>query len=468
MMKRHIRTAILVLAVTGIAVAGGTAGSVDTGFGTNGVLVISGAGANSDSVVFDVEAQPDGKILAAGYAASGVVIDGRETIVWRVQRLLADGQADALFGTSGVATFFGDPGNGGESVRALHVDPSGQIWAGGRAAVVTGTTGRGKKERTTYAAGAVVLRLTSNGVLDASFGDQGEVRLFSDMGSVQGLVPLTGGDVLVLGRGLVTTSSSGGGGNGKGKKGGSGNSSSMGIVIARLDSSGTLDSAYGDNGFARLDLDPASDSDYPTLHGAALQSDGSLVVMTTLSGDTSGPRVGLVRFDASGARDASFGDPAPQVYLRSLAVDAQDRILVTGYYFGDVVIQRYDTDGTAPDASFGTSGEVWLDTSPAAFQTEPLGGNALHVDGTRLIVACMEWVDENAPIDGFHSFAVRLLEDGTLDPNFVGALDGFSARLLAMPSFDAVRMPGGDVVFGGQSYASAPLGDWAIGRICGD
>lgn len=464
-MQRTFLIASVLVATAGAVLASGTAGRVDPGFGTQGVVVIAGAGANSDSVVFDVEAQSDGRILAAGYAASGRFLDGRETIEWRIQRLLEDGRIDPAFGTQGAVRLYGDPGRGGEGVRALHIDAQGGIWAAGRAIVATGTSGRGKKQQTIYDGGAVVVRLHPDGALDTSFGELGEARLFGLMDGVQGLVPLGDGRVLVLGRGPVPADGS----EGRGRKGqGGANAESTGIVIARLDATGRLDPTYGLDGIARLDLDPQGNGDYPTLHGGALQSDGRLVVMTTLHEDYSIPRVGLVRFEPNGARDIGFGTLVSDIYLRSLLVDPLDRIVVAGYESGDVIVRRYTPDAGTGDASFGVAGEVRIGTSANAYQTEPISGHALTWDGARLVLACNEWVDADSSVDGIHTFALRMLEDGTLDPTFAGGPDGFGERLLAMPSFDAARMPNGDFIFGGQSYASDSLADWAIGRVLGN
>jgi uncharacterized delta-60 repeat protein len=439
MTRRILLSLLLVLALAGVGLAAGTAGLVHTGFGTDGVVVHTAKAENGDSTVWQVLAQPDGKIVAVGTGGSGIYFEGRESYDWQIRRLLADGSLDTSFGTNGLVRFFGNAPGSAAQARAALLDGQGRIWVAGRGLFQNGTTGKGKNQRPAYGGGGHVLRL----------------------------VPLSDGDVLVVGEGPVETAGSGSGGKGK-KNGGGGSTSSQGVVIARLDADGTLDTAYGDAGFARADLNPDSNDDTPQLQGARLQSDGSLVVLTDFVGyGGTGPTVGLVRFSSDGARDTTFADPLPDINLRSMTVDVQDRILVAGYYGGDVYVQRYDPDG-ALDTSYGVAGEVIFDTSADAFQTEPLGGRALHFDGSDLLVACVEWVEESAPIDGFHSFAIRVDADGDLVSAYGPDGSGQSERLLAMPARDGVIMPNGDLVFGGVSYASDSLGDWALGRLCGN
>ena len=457
---------LAVLLAAGLAVGAGSAGSVDTGFGVNGVAVYAGATANSDSNVWQVQGLADGRILAAGGGGSGTVFEGTESKAWHIRRLLADGSLDSTFGGTGLVRLYGDVPGTYAQARAALLDGQGRSLIAGRARFFVGTTGKGKKQRSVYEGGAVITRLLADGSVDTSYGVGGDVRLFPEMTNVSAMIATAAGDVLVVGSGAVESASSGTSTKGRGKNGG-GSSSSQGIVIARLDAGGSLDTQYGVDGFARADLNPDGDDDGALLHGARLQSDGSLVLLANFVGyGAEGPRVGLLRFAADGTRDAAFPDPMPDAFIRSMAVDGQDRILLTGYSQDGLHVFRYDADGGV-DGTFGSAGETVIDTTQAAFQTEPLGGRALHLDATGLYLCCIEWVDENQPVDGFHSFLIRLDGSGNVVSTFGSRGDGQSDRLLTMPARDAVVLPSGDIVFGGGSYASATLGDWAVGRICG-
>jgi uncharacterized delta-60 repeat protein len=89
---------------------------------------------------------------------------------------------------------------------------------------------------------------------------------------------------------------------------------------------GDLDSTFGTAGVVTTDVGGALDS----THGVALQSDGKLVVA-----GGAGSRFALLRYDAAGALDPTFGaggrviDAVPWIAL-SVAIDDSGRILTTG------------------------------------------------------------------------------------------------------------------------------------------
>jgi uncharacterized delta-60 repeat protein len=117
-------------------------GSRDPSFGTNGKAV-----ADASGYVTDVLVQPDGKILVVGYASFRVTL----------MRFLQDGAPDPSFGTGGIAL--------------PHLGRSGHDIPGRMALMTDGTV---------LLAGSFdehfgVLRLTSQGKLDGTFGSGGVV-----------------------------------------------------------------------------------------------------------------------------------------------------------------------------------------------------------------------------------------------------------------------------------------------------
>ncbi len=124
-------------------------GSLDTTFDSDG-KVITSLGIND--IAEDLTLQPDGKIIAAG---SGKNSDGDQDFV--LVRYNNDGSLDTTFGLNGrVLTDFGSKEHG----RAVAVQPDGRILM----------TGAGN-DRTTLA----LARYQSNGALDTSFGVNGKV-----------------------------------------------------------------------------------------------------------------------------------------------------------------------------------------------------------------------------------------------------------------------------------------------------
>jgi uncharacterized delta-60 repeat protein len=94
-------------------------GSLDASFGVDG-KVISPTSANVTSTQ-DVTLQPDGKIVAVGFATTGLT----EALV--VTRYLADGALDPTFGVDGKAT----PPIGDSGATAVAVQPDGKLVVAG-------------------------------------------------------------------------------------------------------------------------------------------------------------------------------------------------------------------------------------------------------------------------------------------------------------------------------------------------
>ena len=131
-------------------------GSLDTSFGTGGGKVTTDFGSGID-VAWAVAVQPDGKIVAAGYAFA----TGHPYLI-ALARYNADGSLDTSFGSGGrVTTAISDRY---DLAFAMTLQPDGKI-------VVVGET-RGSTA-TKY--DAAVVRYTPAGALDTTFGSGGKV-----------------------------------------------------------------------------------------------------------------------------------------------------------------------------------------------------------------------------------------------------------------------------------------------------
>ena len=76
-------SAIVVLTIAGLVIAAGTAGSLDSGFGGDGVVVTP---TSPDGYLFGLAVQSDGKVVAVG--SDGAVDGGYE---WAIRRYLTNG-----------------------------------------------------------------------------------------------------------------------------------------------------------------------------------------------------------------------------------------------------------------------------------------------------------------------------------------------------------------------------------------
>ena len=131
-------------------------GDLDPNFGTNGVAV---ARIGSNDTIEDLLLQPDGKIVAVGSTAPNPV----QLKDSAVARFNPDGTLDPTFGFEGKAVF----GFGGyhDSAQAVALQADGKIVIAGHANI------------TETSSQILVARLKQDGILDASFGQNGVTRL---------------------------------------------------------------------------------------------------------------------------------------------------------------------------------------------------------------------------------------------------------------------------------------------------
>ena len=285
-------------------------GSLDNSFGSGGVVFTQvGASANKYSDVLAVAVQPDGKVLAGGWATQSTG-EG----VFMVARLTSKGDFDLSFGTNGLQVAPVDAGAPADSgVEALALNPDGTILAAGQA----------KDTNTTY--GLVVVRLRSDGSLDSSFGTGAKV--LTQLGA--GTTPSTNGTSLARqpdGKILVGGEASIGGGRTQ-------------AFVARLNPGGTFDSSFGSGGkmLTQLGTGPAPDSRVTAL---ALQPNGKVVVGG--GGIDNGKFMfAVARLQPSGALDPSFGTGGkvvtqlgsggnPASSVRGVALEPDGKLVTAG------------------------------------------------------------------------------------------------------------------------------------------
>ena len=129
-------------------------GSLDTGFGTDGVVTTDFNGGND--YAYGLAIQPDGKIVVAGYAADGSTGDD-----FALARYNTDGSLDTGFGSGGKVTT--DFAGGNDHASSVVIQSDGKIVAAGYAA--DGST------HNDFA----LARYDANGSLDTAFGTGGKV-----------------------------------------------------------------------------------------------------------------------------------------------------------------------------------------------------------------------------------------------------------------------------------------------------
>ncbi|HMO25953.1 MAG TPA: hypothetical protein PKB10_06755, partial [Tepidisphaeraceae bacterium] len=225
-------------------------GSLDTAFGTNGRLLITGG--NEDTTIHGIIELPGGKLLLRTRMSDGPL---------QLLRINADGSVDGTFGFGG----FGEYGRG---AVALQSD--------GKILVIENN---------------IVRRLTEDGLLDTTFGTNGSVILWEQFVwdssyATSHNVLIDSNDRIIISADAQVTENF---------------STTYRAGLARLGVNGAIDTAWGDDGFAFVnyggdeffnttDLVRSAAGDYYLLIN---QDDGEHLI---------------VKFDGDGVLDSSYGN----------------------------------------------------------------------------------------------------------------------------------------------------------------
>lgn len=275
-------------------------GTLDLTFGAGGTVITE---VGTDSSASALVLQPDGKLVAAGYA-------GDPYHDFALMRYNADGTLDTSFGTGGIVTT--DVANDGwDRAYALVLQPDGKLLAAG-----------------TSESDFALVRYNADGTPDVSFGTGGKVT--TNMGDdAYALVLQPDGKVVAGGHsGLLS-------------------------VLVRYEADGTLDADFGTGGKVVItDL-------YAGAYALVAQPDGKLVAG---GGNYPSGLFALARYNVDGTPDPDFGVGGKVVgsgegEAAGLALQPDGKLVAVGGGNYQSYLVRYNTNGTL-DASFGTGGEL--------------------------------------------------------------------------------------------------------------
>ena len=386
-------------------------GTWDASFGVDGRAVLDLT--PGDDIAYGLDITPDGRIYAAGTAGAGAF----------VARLTADGVLDPTFGTGGVVMVDLGPGGALTSVAgsrsSTRQGAKERIVAGGtlvtpsgRDGVVVQLDGAGADVPGFGTGGRVVLDFgraadrgtavmiaeppqTDPGVGAILMGDDGADMWSAQVDTAGRLTPQTNGsggkrsvdfsvsserieDMAVQPDGAIVVVGSG----------------DAGLVMMRFRPDGRLDPGFGRQGVVVEGGGTAT--------SVALQADGKILV-----GGSRGPRLhGVYRFLPDGRLDVDFGN-----FLGFTGVE--------GWSPGSIVAQRPDGHivvGTTNVAVLSPTGQP--ETVVSVGSNVVVVGLAVEPGGAVVAV--------NRPIQELHPpgpESVRVLPDGTRDPDFEGNFD---------------------------------------------
>jgi uncharacterized delta-60 repeat protein len=386
--------------------------------------------ADADTITLEVRADDD----APHSLPTAVELVGTADELVRSVELTVTvcGRPGALDTSFQVARGVVSVGAGEDYANALAVTSEGKV-------VVAGSSAENRGD-------IALIRLERDGRLDTSFGERGKVMTSLGSGTdVAHAVALQkDGKIVVAG---ATT----------------GTATGLDFVIVRYLDDGTLDPSFGDRGKTSVALSNDSDAAYALL----VQEDGRIVAAGSANqGATmSGVDFALVRLEADGSLDESFGDggrvltpvgdgSASDVIhaIVSQQVDGEERLVAAGGE-GDFAVARYTTDG-ALDPSFGKGGLV--------------SGVFGSVIGAAHAVTTTH--DERILVAGHHGHDFALAQfdpSGRLDTAFGD--DGTLVTAISEDNWDEARglsvEADGKIVVGGWVYeGSSSSGNFALVR----
>lgn len=499
-----------------------TTGAVDTGFGTNGIAHDNNT-ASGGSQAFGIGIAPDGKIVGTGFANVDGVNAGRSA------RFDENGALDTSFGTGGAGALlelvaFAEPvfePDGAFTTAGAWLGTGsfapvfGRTEASGAAGWTVGREIGGSFDRANHVAiapggslvvsgwsadsgGVGVLRLDPDGDHDTTFGTEGFVTYIpgSDMA-------YAGGSIVQADGGIVLT----------------GPTYQGGFSLVRLDEAGQIDTAFGAEGVVRVEPiagqravsrviaqgpdgsifvvgDTATGASFVSefavvkLSGSGVR-DGSYAGLTTFGAGVNIPThlvvepdgavvtlglstaITLVRFDAAGAVDASFGTAGRATVPFSADVrdpfnllrqpDGKLVAVLGNFQTGSVVLARFGADGVL-DSAFGSGGLATFHLAGGTdyyFLQSPMG--AAILDDGRIVVGVAESTG-----DGLTETAVlvRVLPDGSPDEALgPGGIQALELGRASSALHAITLQPDGKLLLAGRVWTDEGGSDFAVLRL---
>ena len=310
---------------------------------------------------------------------------------------------DPAFGTNGsLRTFI----NGGKSSNKDDRATSVALQSDGKIVVA------GRSEDDSYYYAFALTRFNRDGSLDSAFGNSGSKRNFISAGDIDdeanSIAVQSDGKIVAAG---YSTDALG----------------HIAFALARYDTAGNLDTTFGSHGTKKNNIKGGnSKSDYA--YSVALQSDGKIVAAGRSGDASSNYAFELARYNTDGSIDSAFGTNGTTVnniyrgghsedIINSVALQSDQKIIAAGQsmdssgYYRGCALARYNTDGSL-DNTFGTSGTVRNYISGGNSSNDLACSVVLQSDG-KIVTA--GWSED--PV-GNAFFIARYTTDGNLDSSF--------------------------------------------------
>jgi uncharacterized delta-60 repeat protein len=395
-------------------------GSLDTTFGTGGIVTTNIAIRKSTDHARSIAIQQDGKIIIVGES------DQNRSIDFAVLRYNTNGTLDNTFGTNG--KIITDIGNDEEDDIAESV----AVQSDGKIVVVGRSIGE-----------FVVVRYNTDGSLDTTFGTGGIVTTSLGTNDSAKSVVIHDGKIIVAGDSYQVDSRN--------------------FAVVRYLDDGRLDTTFDVDGKVTTDIGSNTNE---SAYSATVQSDGRIIVVGETNQEGEVWDFAVVRYNNNGSLDTSFDDDGKVVTATSASNDAalsvvmqsDDKIIVAGESHqvdsSDFTVVRYNTNGSL-DTSFDSDGIAttkFSDNANAYARSVALQSNG------RIIVA--GGVSSGGDL---HIAIARYNTNGALDATFdsdgkvtteINNSDNNNARSVAVQSDGKIIAAGDSNQVGSSDFAA--------------
>lgn len=300
-------------------------GSFDTSFNHTGILAADFD--HQENYLTEIALQPDGKILASGTTTT----DTGQRL--ELVRFNGNGSLDFTFGYNGRAEV---PISDNSSGMYLILRSDGKIVVGGN-------------ENINGAVNTDLLRFDSTGLLDSTFGINGQNIVPATYSGIYSLHVLPNNKLLASG---ITE-------------------------IVQYNPDGHLDSTFGTNGLTYMNVNLNHIATF--ICNITPTSDGKIMYTLTLDSNQIANAM-LARYNADGTLDTSFGNAGiiknliPETrtyknYMRAVQVQSSGKIVASGYVETSIAngfgfLMRYYQASTSVPEIAGTSGQLDIYPNP--------------------------------------------------------------------------------------------------------
>jgi uncharacterized delta-60 repeat protein len=418
-----------------VGTASADAGDLDTSFGSGGKVTTVW---NDYSSAYGVAIQPDGRVVAAGYASDSQNGAGD----FALARYKVDGSLDTSFGSGGkVLTNINNNYDRSDRALAVAILPDGKILASG---ITIGDDS---------AIQAALARYNTNGSLDTSFGTGGKAT--ADFAGSQGISALAvQADGRIVLAGLTTLT---------------GGFFSYDFTVIRFNANGSLDTTFGTGGHVITDFFGSADVAY----AVAVQPDGLITVAGYAIPALGAQDFAIARYNPDGSLDTTFGNGGRVTtdcfygtdMAGSIALVDGGKILLGGLAANPseafFVVARYNSNGSL-DTTFG-SGDGIATSSPVSGLNDAADGARMAIQADGKIVLSMAGEDE-------YNFVVgRFNPDGSVDAGFGSGGYVMTDYFGNKDNPNAIATYGNDqiIVAGDTSLVGASTGQFLLARYLG-